>query len=699
MDVLASFVGRDGAAGHCGDVWGRTPRSCTNLRCKLTMFRSFHLQELSSVALRCKVKGRRRNQQRVCAVHRVPPENVTDEDAGYLIAAAALADSSAGLTQPHPNAGCVLVGADGRVLAETFQRAQGTESAELQAVRLVGEGARGCTAYLNLETGDCHGEDASVKALLQAGVSRVVVGLRHPLTHLRGQAILALQRNGVHVEVAGEVPASAAVQEARQACLEVNEALLHKAAKGRPLGVLKYAMTLDGKIATSKGHSAWVSSSASRQRVFEMRARSDAVIVGGETVRRDNPRLTTRREGGHTPARIVMSRTLDLPADANLWDISTAPTIVMTQRGAKKSFQGMLRGRGVEVVEFDFLTPEAVAEYCSERGFLQCLWECGGTLAAPAIAGGAIHKAMAFIAPKMIGGVRAPSPVGELGNVEMTQALDLVDTKWMPSGPDMLLSGYLPASGGLEALEATLAAGRGGRTDLLEVTRASSSGKGPAAVQDPATQLPVGRRVVREKVAEFYKSWDQYGALSNFSPHAVLLPDAPVEAGQTAPSLGTMREWPTVEHFYQSQKFAGVEDDEARELMESIASAPSPEEAARIGRSAQRSRPDLIRPSWDASKLSVMYIAVRDKFTRHTGPREMLLSTAKASGGPLQLVESSPHDFFWGRGVDGSGANQLGHLLTRVRDELGASRGAVPPSVPPQQNGPHVRELAAAGGP
>jgi riboflavin biosynthesis pyrimidine reductase len=94
--------------------------------------------------------------------------------------------------------------------------------------------------------------------------------------------------------------------------------------------------------------------------------------------------------------------------DANLWDVSTASTIVMTQRGAKQHFQSKLRARGVEVVEYDFLTPEAVAEYCFERGFLQCLWECGGTLAAPAIAGGAIHKAMAFIAPKMVRVSRVP---------------------------------------------------------------------------------------------------------------------------------------------------------------------------------------------------------------------------------------------------------------------------------------------------
>lgn len=88
--------------------------------------------------------------------------------------------------------------------------------------------------------------------------------------------------------------------------------------------------------------------------------------------------------------------------DANLWDISVAPTIVMTQRGARADFQQKLRARGVEVVEFDFLTPDAVAAYCYDRGFLQCLWECGGTLAAPAIAAGVIHKTLAFIAPKLV---------------------------------------------------------------------------------------------------------------------------------------------------------------------------------------------------------------------------------------------------------------------------------------------------------
>eukprot|EP00775_Hariotina_reticulata_P012021 gene12021-12166_t len=278
--------------------------------------------------------------------------------------------------------------------------AQGTTPSEVLAAQQAGEAAQGSTAYLNLETGDCHGDESALTALLAAGVSRVVVGLRHPLAHLRSKAITAYQAAGLDVVTLGEAPLAPGIDPAAadvvlNACMVANEGLLHRAVLKRPLSVLKYAMTLDGKIATAAGHSAWVSSPASRGVVFEMRAGSDAVVVGGNTVRRDNPRLTTRRESGHLPVRVVMSRTLDLPEKANLWD--------------------------TQVVEFDFLTPGAVADYCYERGFLKVFWECGGMLAAPAIASGVIHKVLAFVAPKIIGGARAPTPVGELGNVEMTQ--------------------------------------------------------------------------------------------------------------------------------------------------------------------------------------------------------------------------------------------------------------------------------------
>lgn len=104
-----------------------------------------------------------------------------------------------------------------------------------------------------------------------------------------------------------------------------------------------------------------------------------------------------------------------------MFDVSVAPTIVMTQQGAQPATQAALRDRGVEVVEFDFLTPANVAAYCADRGFLRCFWECGGTLSAPALASGTIHKVMTFIAPKIIGGTNSYTPVGNLGFVQMTQ--------------------------------------------------------------------------------------------------------------------------------------------------------------------------------------------------------------------------------------------------------------------------------------
>ncbi|PKI33595.1 hypothetical protein CRG98_046014, partial [Punica granatum] len=226
---------------------------------------------------------------------------------------------------------------------------KGTTPAEVQAVEAAGADlCIGATAYLNMEPGDCHGDSTAVSALVQAGIVRVVVGMRHPLQHLRGNAVRALRSQGIRVDVLGEDLQSKAVEEAQKSCHLVNAHLIYRAASRVPFSVLKYAMTLDGKIAASSGHAAWISSKKSRSRVFELRGRSDAIVVGGNTVRKDNPRLTARHGGGHLPMRIVMTQTLDLPEEANLWDISEVSTIVVTQRGARRSFQKYLASKGVE---------------------------------------------------------------------------------------------------------------------------------------------------------------------------------------------------------------------------------------------------------------------------------------------------------------------------------------------------------------
>lgn len=229
-----------------------------------------------------------------------------------------------------------------------------------------------------------------------------------------------------------------------EACRKLNEGFIHRILYKRPLGILKYAMTLDGKIATTTGHSAWVTNQEARSVVHQVRAACDAVIVGGNTVRLDNPHLTSRQQGAHNPLRIVMSRSLNLPAQAHLWNTQEAPTLVLTDVGANPVSRKMLLKQGVEVIELSPLTPEKVMAYLYDRGFCSVLWECGGTLAANAIAQGAVQKILAFIAPKIIGGSNAPTPVGDLGLTTMTEALSLERVEVRVVGADCLIEGYLP---------------------------------------------------------------------------------------------------------------------------------------------------------------------------------------------------------------------------------------------------------------
>ena len=139
-----------------------------------------------------------------------------------------------------------------------------------------------------------------------------------------------------------------------------------------------------------------------------------------------------------------MSRSLDLPLNAQLWQTEIAPTLVFTEQGAKPEIQGILKAQGVEVIELLQLTPAQVMTNLYDRGFLSVFWECGGTLAAKAIADGSIQKVLALIAPKIIGGgAIAPSPVGDLGLTQMTEAIELNQVSWEAIGMDLLMEGYL----------------------------------------------------------------------------------------------------------------------------------------------------------------------------------------------------------------------------------------------------------------
>jgi ribA/ribD-fused uncharacterized protein len=316
------------------------------------------------------------------------------------------------------------------------------------------------------------------------------------------------------------------------------------------------------------------------------------------------------------------------------------------------------------------------------------------------------------------------------------QAVSLIDTEYHPSGPDLLVTGYLPASGGLLALERALSfpghkpgslapgawaaeaelGGGGGANGKGGAAAAAGASEAQRQRQQQQQQQQHGDGLARNKgagprVVSFYKAWDEWGALGNFSPHPITVPgsdagggaggDGDAEAG--AAEAGEAEVWPSVEHYYQAAKLRSDDSGVARALAASIRAAESPEEAARIGRRAERATPELVRPDWAAIKRGVMMGALRAKFTQHEGPRRMLLSTAgDAAAGvpPARLVEASPNDTFWGQGFAGGGRNQLGALLMELRDELAAAEAAAAAAAAgaPAAGGEQRREAAAPVG-
>lgn len=224
-----------------------------------------------------------------------------------------LAARGAGHTAPNPMVGAVVVN-NGQIVGEGFHPRVGQPHAEVFALNAAGEAARGATLYVNLEPCNHTGRTPPcTEAVLQAGIATVVIGMKDPNPKASG-GIERLQAAGV--EVITDVETGA--------CERLNEAFIHRIRHHQPLSILKYAMTLDGKIATDTGHSAWITSPAARRQVHQLRSRCDAVIVGGNTVRRDNPQLTSHGVGDHNPLRVVMSRRLNLPTQAQLWQIGRA---------------------------------------------------------------------------------------------------------------------------------------------------------------------------------------------------------------------------------------------------------------------------------------------------------------------------------------------------------------------------------------
>ncbi|BBC23679.1 bifunctional diaminohydroxyphosphoribosylaminopyrimidine deaminase/5-amino-6-(5-phosphoribosylamino)uracil reductase RibD [Pseudanabaena sp. ABRG5-3] len=347
-----------------------------------------------------------------------------------------LAKQARGQTAPNPMVGSVIV-KNGEILGEGFHPKAGDPHAEVFAIRAAqqtGVDLSDATLYVNLEPCNHHGRTPPCsEGIIQAGIGNVVVGAIDADPRVSGSGCDRLRSAGLNV--------TTGILE--QQCLDLNEAFFHRVKTNLPFGIFKYAMTLDGKIATTSGHSYWITGKEARQVVHDLRLGCDAIITGGNTVRLDNPHLTTHGLSEHSPLRVVVTKSFDLPEEANLWKITdTEKTLVITLPHRNPQLQQKLCDRHVEILELEDISPLIVMQELAKRGCNQVLWECGGRLGAAAIKAKMVQKIYAFIAPKLIGGFTAPSPIDDLELNLMTDAINLLHPQFQQIGTDFLITGY-----------------------------------------------------------------------------------------------------------------------------------------------------------------------------------------------------------------------------------------------------------------
>lgn len=355
----------------------------------------------------------------------------TDHD--YMQRALALAQRGQGYVEPNPMVGAVVV-ADGRIIGEGWHERYGQAHAEVHALQAAGPAAFGSTLYVTLEP-CCHfgKTPPCTNAVIQAGVRRVVVAMLDPFPQVAGQGVSRLREAGIAVEVGVcEVAAH-----------HLNAPYLLRLRAEIPWVHAKWAMTVDGKIATTTGESQWITGELARRRVHELRGRMDAILVGRGTLVADDPLLTARPAGPRTPTRLVVTQSGALPATCRLLQtLHDAPVLVATHARMQGQLMPWVQ-QGAEVIGLDATGPAFIAALLRELGqrrMTNILLEGGAGLLGSFLEANAIHEVHAFIAPKILGGL-APTPIAGAGIPQLANALAIEHWHVEQLGADVLLTG------------------------------------------------------------------------------------------------------------------------------------------------------------------------------------------------------------------------------------------------------------------
>ncbi|MEJ2254444.1 MAG: bifunctional diaminohydroxyphosphoribosylaminopyrimidine deaminase/5-amino-6-(5-phosphoribosylamino)uracil reductase RibD [Nitrospirota bacterium] len=356
--------------------------------------------------------------------------SLTVRDELLMRKALRLAARARGRTSPNPMVGAVLT-RGGQVVAEDFHRRAGSPHAEALVLEKAGQRARGSTLYVTLEP--CSHLDKKTPpcadAIIRAGVARVVVAMVDPNPRVRGEGVRKLGEAGIEVQ-------TGLLEEKARA---LNEAYEKFITTGLPFVILKTAMTLDGKIATPEGESKWITGEPARRLVHRVRDEVDAILTGIGTVRADDPELTARVPGGEDPLRVIVDPNLEVSPDARV--LRTPPPTLLVTRNRGEKARG-LETRGIELLFFQGrLSLRWLIEELGRRNIVSVLIEAGSSLNASAFEEEIVDKAMVFVAPTVIGGRTAFTPVGGSSFRRLGEACRLDRLQVRRVGEDILIQG------------------------------------------------------------------------------------------------------------------------------------------------------------------------------------------------------------------------------------------------------------------
>jgi len=357
-------------------------------------------------------------------------------DQNYMLQAIQLAKQGEGWTNPNPMVGAVIV-KNGRIIGKGYHKKCGELHAERNAIASLTESAEGATIYVTLEPCCHYGKTPPcTEAIIEQKIKRVVIGSRDPNPKVSGKGIKMLQEAGIEV-----------IEDfMREECDRLNPVFFHYITTKTPYVVMKYAMTLDGKIATKTGASKWITKEAARAEVQHMRHRYMGIMAGIGTVLADDPMLNVRVEGWKSPIRILCDSGLRIPLDGQIVKSAGKYRTIVAYADSENTEEKRkrLHEMGVETIccpdENNQVDLKKLMKYLGEEGIDSILLEGGGTLNDSALRAGIVQEVQAFIAPKLFGGMNSKTPVEGIGVRFPSEAVKLKCTDICQIGEDIRIT-------------------------------------------------------------------------------------------------------------------------------------------------------------------------------------------------------------------------------------------------------------------